>query len=100
MKASMCYLSVVLCWSLEVHAAEVLENAGFESGRLSPWFQEDPLLVGTENWNVTSADAHSGSFSATVVGDRSIRQDFGPIAAEDVEEISFWIKQPSVSEEQ
>jgi hypothetical protein len=73
----------------------ILLNPGFESGSLSPWFQ-DETFQGTENWNVTSADAHTGSFSATCVGDRSIRQNFTPTPASQITQIGFWLRQPSV----
>ena len=75
-------------------AMNILVNSGFESGNLAPWFQ-DQDFSGTEDWNVTSADAHSGAFSATDVGDKSIRQNFSAVPTDDIVEISLWIKQPS-----
>ena len=98
MRTSICCILVFSIFSIEAQAASVqlFANPGFESGTLSPWF-EDQVFSGTEDWNVTSADAHTGSFSATAVGDRTIRQNFPPVLGENVLEISFWIKQPSVS---
>jgi hypothetical protein len=46
--------------------ADLLVNGGFETGALTPWFQARNF-GGTENWNVTSAVSHSGTFSATNV---------------------------------
>ena len=53
--------------------------------------------AGPENWNVTDADAHTGAFSATDVGNKLIVQDFAPVAVADVLETSFWIRQPEIA---
>ncbi len=74
-------------------ADNVILNPGFESGSLSPWFQGHDL-TGIEDWNVTSADAHSGTFSATDVGNTEIRQNFVPVATDAITEASFWAKHP------
>ena len=53
--------------------ADTIFNGGFETGSLSPWFQDQTLCFDKcENWNVTSLDSHSGIFSATDVGDNSL----------------------------
>jgi len=71
----------------------VLDNPGFESGDLIPWF--DSAGGGPEPWNVTSADAHSGSFSATCVGNRAVGQVFAPLPTSEILEVSFWLEQPA-----
>jgi hypothetical protein len=81
--------------SLFAQSANLFENAGLESGVLAPWFQ-DETFQGTENWHVTAADSHSGSYSATAVGDRSIRQAFTPVPSGNIRELSFWLREPSV----
>jgi len=68
-------------------------NAGFEDGVLDPWYQNANQSEG-EDWNVTMADAHSGSWSATDIGNKEIRQDFDGILVELVLEVSFWMKRP------
>ncbi len=60
-------------------ADQVLVNGGFESGSLLPWFQS-PDFGASENWNVTSADAPSGSFDTTDVGHKESRQTFAIVA--------------------
>lgn len=77
-------------------AANIIVNGGFESGALSPWFQANDF-GGSENWNVTSADAHTGSFSATDIGNKEIRQNFAPVAVSSITQASFWLKHPSGS---
>lgn len=98
MRISFCCIVALTFYSIDAQADSLppFANPGFESGTLSPWFQ-DQIFSGTEDWNVTSVDAHSGLFSATAVGDRTIRQNFPPVLGNLVREISFWIKQPSVS---
>lgn len=76
-------------------AVNILSNSGFETGSLAPWYQGADY-GGPENWNVTSADAHTGTFSATDVGNKMIRQDFAPVATSLVTNVSFWLKNPDV----
>jgi hypothetical protein len=76
-------------------AVNILTNPGFEAGVLLPWFQDRDFTPSEpEDWNVTSADAHSGAFSATVLENKEIRQNIAAVATDDVVEISFWLKQP------
>jgi hypothetical protein len=70
----------------------VLVNPGFETGAMGPWYQD--AGSGPEPWNVTSAEAHSGSYCATTVGNNRIRQDFAPVPTADITEVSFWIMEP------
>jgi len=69
----------------------VLLNPGFEDGVLLPWYQKADY-GGPEDWNVTTADQHSGQYSATDRGNKLIAQDFDPIPVEDILELSLWIK--------
>lgn len=78
-------------------AVNILTNPGFETGVLAPWFQDRNFSpTEPEDWNVTGADAHSGAFSATVVGDKEIRQNFAAVPTDNIIEISFWLKQPEL----
>ena len=72
-------------------AVNILVNPGFESGALAPWYQKADF-GGPENWNATTADFHTGKWSATDVGNKLIAQDFAPVAVADVLEASLWIK--------
>src|SRR4051812_46259687 len=74
--------------------ADVLLNSGFESGSLSPWYQAADFSSIYEPWHVTNSDAHTGSFSATAIGDKLIEQDFAPIPVSSILEISLWLRQP------
>lgn len=84
---------VLLFAAPPVFAANVLTNPGFESGVMSPWYQDLSLLPG-EDWNVTSAEAHTGTYSATDVSNKRIRQDFAAVPTNTITEVSFWLKQP------
>ena len=75
-------------------AQNVLVNPGFESGVLSPWFQDRDLSPAGVNWHVSAAEAHSGDFSALARGNKSVRQNFPAIPASSVAEVSFWIRHP------
>lgn len=77
------------------YAINLLSNAGFESGSMAPWVQ-DQDFGGTENWNVTSADANTGLFSATDVGNKRIMQSFTATSVSLISEVSVWIKNPDV----
>jgi hypothetical protein len=78
--------------------ANVLINPGFESGGLSPWSQTaDFSGHAYGDWSVTTADSHSGGFSATDIGNKLIEQDFAAVAGSSITEISFWLKHPGAS---
>jgi hypothetical protein len=91
---------VVAAWVMTAGTAfgqvNILENPGFETGSLDPWYQLNDF-GGPENWNVTDADAHTGAFCATDVGNKLIVQDFDPTPVADILETSFWIKQPEIA---
>jgi hypothetical protein len=73
-------------------------NGGFESGGLSPWFQDREINVNflwKENWNVTSADAHSGTYSATCMENLELRQNLIPVPTSQIASISFWVRHPN-----
>jgi hypothetical protein len=81
-----------------LQAASIVQNGGFEIADLDPWYQDNDLSPGTgEDWNVTSTESHSGQFSATNVGNKEIRQNFGATATATITEFSFWIKHPGGS---
>lgn len=87
--------AVLLGFSGSVAALPV--NPGFENGVLSPWFEDRTQFAaggpGTyEDWNVTSADAHTGSYSATATDNIEIRQDFAAVDVANILEVSFWAK--------
>jgi hypothetical protein len=79
-----------------VRGGQILVNPGFESGALGPW-AEGTVFSGSEAWNVTNAVAHSGSFSATDVGNRQLRQNFAAVAGSTITDISFWAEHPDAS---
>jgi hypothetical protein len=72
--------------SHQAAAVQILANSGFEDGVLAPWFPDNGSPV------LTSAEAHTGSFSVSAFGGDEIRQDFGPIATTLIDEVSFWVK--------
>ena len=82
----------LLLGATPVSVGNILVNPGFETGSLPPWFQDS--APGAEAWNVTSADAHTGFYSVTGVGNQRVTQMFAPIATALITEVSFWLKQP------
>ena len=80
----------------QARAANIVSNPGFETGALAPWFQDRDFTGGgpKEDWNVTSADAHSGTFSATDVGNLELRQDLPATPTASITEVSFWARHP------
>jgi hypothetical protein len=97
MKKSIKYsLAFVLFFCTVVAANANIINSGFETGSLSPWYEGREGLWGIyEHWNVTSAEHHSGDYSATDIGNIEIRQDFAAIPTDQILELSFWLKQPN-----
>jgi hypothetical protein len=66
-------------------AGNLLGNAGFESGTIAPWVSSE--------WQVVSDTAHSGIYSARVVGNYAIYQAFAPTPVGLITEVSVWLKQ-------
>lgn len=79
-------------------AASPLLNPGFEAGTLPPWFQG----IGTldqphdEFWDVTTATANSGSWSASNIGNNELRQDFAPIPTAAIVDVSLYLRKEGV----
>ncbi len=77
-------------------AVNILGNPGFETGALPPWYQKADF-GGPENWNATTADKHSGEWSATDVGNKLIAQDFAAVPVADILLASFWLRNVDAS---
>jgi hypothetical protein len=68
---------------------ELLQNTGFESGDLAPWYQAPG-----NHWVITTLFPHSGTYCATDTGNYWIRQDFvQPVPAESIVSITIWSRQ-------
>lgn len=68
---------------------ELLQNTGFETGALSPWYQ-----AAGNHWVITTIFPYSGTYCATDTGNYWIRQDFAqPVPAESVISITIWSRQ-------
>jgi hypothetical protein len=74
--------------------ANILVNPDYETGALAPWYQAIDY-GGITNWTVTSADAHTGSYSATDQGNKLMVQYFAPIATSNIALASVWVKNPN-----
>lgn len=70
-------------------ATNILVNAGFESGSLSPWFVADGTPV------VTDAYAHSGTYSVAAYAEDAIEQNFSPVSVSAINQVSFWVDFPN-----
>lgn len=82
---------ILLLYTAASHATTVVQNGDFESGTLAPWYQGSGTLdyPHDEFWNVSASRVFTGTYSVTNVGNNELRQDFSPIAANLVTEISF-----------
>lgn len=77
--------------AIPTFATELLQNPGFETGVLSPWYQARDFCNGDcVNWAVTDSNSHSGTYSTTVTGNIELRQDFTPTPGADITNVSFW----------
>jgi hypothetical protein len=84
---------LLCCCAGPALAANVLVNPGFESGLLAPWVNDNDFCGGC-TWSVDSADAHTGTYSAVVDGNRLIQQTGAPIPVSDITAVSFWARHP------
>jgi hypothetical protein len=65
-------------------AANLLTNGGFETGSLTPW------TVSSGSPVVTSAEAHSGTYSVSGFSLDAIQQTFAPTPTSQITHVSFW----------
>jgi hypothetical protein len=75
-------------------ATNILDNSGFETGSLTPWYQANDFSGGTD-WFVTDADSHTGTFSAEDTGNKELRQDFAGVLGSTIDQVSFWARHPN-----
>lgn len=71
-------------------AGNILVNPGFETGALSPWFNN--MNFGGSDWTVTNSTSESGSFSATNFGNVELEQTFAGVPASEVTQFSFYME--------
>jgi hypothetical protein len=74
--------------------ANILANPDYETGALAPWYQSLDY-GGATNWTVTSAEAHTGIFSATDQGNKLMVQYFAAVPTSDITLASVWVKNPN-----
>ena len=72
----------------------ILANADYETGALSPWYQLADF-GGPTNWATTTTDAHTGAYSATDQGNKLLVQYFAPVATSNITLASVWVKNPN-----
>ena len=65
---------------------EILENPGFESGTLSPWYTNGA-------WSILNQNSHSGNYNAWCNGNYYLHQDLPDIPVEDIYSVTFWGRQ-------
>ena len=78
-------LAAFLACGAAAQAQNILANAGFETGSFSGWITGNTPVV-------TTAEAHSGSFSAAALSGDSVGQTFAATSVAAVTEFSFWVK--------
>lgn len=94
-----CFVALLCIYIPLSNAATLALNSGFEDGVLTPWYQG----IGTldyphdEFWSISSSRFFSGNYSATNVGNNELRQDFTPIAASQITEVSFYLLRESIA---
>jgi hypothetical protein len=70
--------------------AELIQNAGFETGSLPPWYQG-------ANWTVVTTSPHSGTYCARGYQNNWVRQDFSATPGTSIQSITLWLRQPSAA---
>lgn len=91
MRKQLIGLAALASAAAPANAANILVNGGFETGSLTPW----TVSYGTPS--VTSAEAHSGLYSAAATGLDAIKQVFAPVATSSINEISVWaLNKPAI----
>ena len=78
--------------------AQGIANGGFEDGTLAPWYNSQALCTndvpGCVGWSATTAEAHSGRWSALGLGNWQMRQNFAPVPVPSVQSLTVWMREP------
>jgi hypothetical protein len=82
--------AMMLPFSGAAVAGNILLNPGFETGSLSPWYNNQNF--GGSDWTVTNSTSESGTYSATNFGNVELEQDFSGVAASLVTQVSFYLE--------
>ena len=92
-KALLTLLFLVLAAGGALADTELIQNGGFETGVLSPWYVARNFCSGgtCSPWAVTNSNPHTGTYSAMDIGNIEMRQDFTPTPGSQITDISFWI---------
>jgi PEP-CTERM motif len=78
-------LTAALTFGGAAQAQNMFQNAGFETGDFTGWTTvNSPTL--------TSAQAHTGTFSAAAMSAGQVSQTFAATDVADIGELSFWVK--------
>ena len=80
--------TALACITAFASAQNILTNPGFETGSLAGW---------TTSGFTTTNDSNSGNWAAFSNDSFWVRQDFAPVAATLVTEVSVWSKQQNLS---
>ncbi len=92
---------LLLVHSSYSYSATSILNGGFEDGVLVPWYQGIGTLDYShdEFWNISSSRSFTGIYSVTNIGNNELRQDFTPIASNQITEISFYLLKETFAED-
>jgi len=83
--------TLVILLASSAFASELLVNGDFESGNLSPWYTARNFCSGTcIPWQISTANPHTGTYSAMDEGNIEMRQDFTPTPGANITNVSFW----------
>ena len=85
--------------SAQPPGANLLQNAGFESGALSPWaVGRNFCSSGCVPWMVGSYNPFAGSFDAGDTGNIEMVQNFTPTSTSSLTKVGVWDRHPQGSE--
>ena len=83
--------TLLILMASSAFATELLVNGDFETGSLGPWYNARNFCQGTcVPWNVSTANPHTGTYSANDTGNIELRQDFTPTLGANITNASFW----------
>lgn len=79
-------------------AVNLIANPGFESGALSPWFQDRNFCSGPcANWTVGHFMPFTGHWDAGNVGNIEVRQNFAATSTRKIRKVQLYLRHPEGS---
>lgn len=77
-------------------SGNILQNPGFESGALTPWFVSNNFCSSPcKPWTISTIHPRTGTYDAGDIGNIEVEQDFTGVSTSIITKVVLWIRHPT-----